>query len=102
LETAVTENPALSQHLRIIDALGPSPIPPLVVGRHVPVDLRQAVHDLLAAMADEEDGRSHLSHARLARFASVRDADYDPIREMARMAQTVRQFGQFPPDVLNA
>jgi hypothetical protein len=38
-------------------------------------------------MAEDPSGRAVLTTGRMAGFVSVRDADYDPIRTMARRAE---------------
>jgi len=62
--------------LRVIDTIGPSPIQPLVVARHVDPDLREAIAGALVAM----DGPL-LRDALVARFVRVTDADYQSIRD---------------------
>jgi ABC-type phosphate/phosphonate transport system substrate-binding protein len=38
-------------------------------------------------MSADASGRAVLAEGRMAAFVPVRDADYDPIREMARRAE---------------
>jgi ABC-type phosphate/phosphonate transport system substrate-binding protein len=44
---------------------------------------------MLLQLHEDEEGRAVLRLGHLARFATVRDEDYDPIRHMARRAQDV-------------
>ena len=89
LEWAVREQRKISEHLRVIETLGPSPIPPWVISRSVPADLRCAIRALLLAMHRDPFGMMILNQGRIARFIVSDDRDYDPIREMARVAAPV-------------
>jgi phosphonate transport system substrate-binding protein len=86
LEWALRKRPFLAPHLRIIDTIGPSPIPPLVIQKGLPSDLKQTIRQLLLKMHEEENGRSILNSGQLARFVEVHDQDYDPIRKMNQVA----------------
>ena len=86
LEMEVAIDPALATRIRIIDSFGPSPIPPWVVSMNMPLTTRQAVLELLIHMESDVQGRTILNRALMARFVSVDDHDYDPIRKMARIA----------------
>ena len=86
LETEFERRPELRAQLRIIDQMGPSPIPPWVVQTRLPAELRQGLRTRLLDMQADPAGRAALALGGLARFAAVTDADYDPIREMERLA----------------
>jgi phosphonate transport system substrate-binding protein len=82
-------DPSLERRLRILDRFGPSPSPPWVVARTVPRELRAALREALLAMSSDPRGRAVLSSGLARRFAAVRDADYHPIRRMARESERV-------------
>jgi phosphonate transport system substrate-binding protein len=90
LEAVLAQQPALAAQLRTIDVIGPSPMPPWVVSQRLPVALRQAVRHTLVRMADDPVGAALLQAAQIARFAPVRDADYDPVRQLLAQAATVQ------------
>jgi phosphonate transport system substrate-binding protein len=90
LEQALIEQPDLDEQIRRIDILGPSPIPPWVISKKAPADLKRGLQQILLGMHQDEKGREILSQALMARFALVNDQDYDPIRQMAALAQKVR------------
>jgi phosphonate transport system substrate-binding protein len=77
--------------IRVIETLGPSPIPPVVVSRSVRPALRQALE---SALLDLE-----LGLGPAARFVRVTDADYDPIRRMARGAAQLAAWTLEPSDL---
>jgi phosphonate transport system substrate-binding protein len=89
LELQSLAEPQLINDIRVIASLGPSPIPPWVVGTHVPSHVRGAVRRLLLEMHTDAEGQRLLARTQLARFVAVSDADYDPIRELLRHAEQV-------------
>jgi phosphonate transport system substrate-binding protein len=89
LEWELALRPEIGDQIRIIDALGPSPIPPWVVSTAVPTEIRHQLRRLLVGLHEEEHGRSILALGQLARFTAVTDEDYDPIRRMAKEAEGV-------------
>jgi phosphonate transport system substrate-binding protein len=89
LEWAVQEQPEISELLRVIETLGPSPIPPWVTSKSVPTHRRRAIRSLLLDMHRDPCGRMTLNEGRIARFVASHDRDYDPIRRMAQAAEPV-------------
>jgi phosphonate transport system substrate-binding protein len=87
LETENARRPELGRALRIVASIGPSPIPPVVVARALDPGLRSRLREAFVTMALEADGRAILADGGIARFVSVEDADYEPIREMVRRAR---------------
>ncbi len=81
LETELRARPHLASQIRIIAALGPSPIPPVVVQRRLPLALRRALRQSFATMHDDPTGRAILDEAHIAHFTLIEDADYDPLRQ---------------------
>ena len=89
LELEIAADPTIEDQLRVIDTWGPSPIPPWTIQESVPEDLRKSIQGVLLHMHHEVEGRAILAKGLIMRFALVDDADYDPIREMARLAEGV-------------
>jgi len=89
LEWLIAERRELEEQIRVIDSLGPSPIPPWVISKRLPASLRSELRALLLCLHMDTRGRGMLGRAGLARFAAAQDDDYDPIREMAKMAEKV-------------
>jgi len=89
LEWELARDPALAGRIRLIETLGPSPIPPLVVSTRLPPDLRDDLRRLLLALPETVEGRAVLAAGCLSHFAPVVDHDYDPVRRMADLATTV-------------
>ena len=90
LEQEYRRDPAIRAPVRILETLGPSPIPPWVVLRSLSPDLRRTLRELLLGMHRDPDGRAVLDKGHMTRFAHVEDTGYDTIRDMARVADSVR------------
>ncbi|HEY3230630.1 MAG TPA: PhnD/SsuA/transferrin family substrate-binding protein [Roseiflexaceae bacterium] len=89
LETELQHHPEIATYIRVIATLGPSPIPPWVVLRSVPEEVRTALRTVLLQMHIEPRGHALLATARIARFEQVDDRAYDAIRRMTRQAANV-------------
>jgi phosphonate transport system substrate-binding protein len=86
LETELRRDPSLAERIRRIEIIGPSPIPPWVVNRHLAPDLRDRLRRAFLTMHEDSRGQDILAAGDYARFTAVTDQDYDPVREMARLA----------------
>lgn len=89
LEWLSSQRSALRDQLRIIDSIGPSPIPPWVISKKLPDDLRSQIRQTLLHLHLSTRGRAVLKRAQIARFIVAHDRDYDPIRRMVRKAERV-------------
>lgn len=89
LELELVVRPQLKSQLRVIDSLGPSPIPPWVVATTVPPELREAIRHAFWHMHTTPAGRTILKQGQIMKMVRVEDRDYDSIREMARAAAQV-------------
>ncbi len=83
LAIELRNHPELAEQIRVAEVLGPSPIQPVAVSRRVPHDLREAIGEILVAMADDLPVRERLSEALVERFVPVDAGLYDDIRMMA-------------------
>ena len=82
-------DPAIHPRIRILERLGPSPMPPWVVLRSLPQDLHSSLRETLLGMHRDPKGQTVLAGCHLTRFAPVEDSDYDAIRHMAQLAAPV-------------
>ncbi len=84
--------PALEEQLRVLETLGPSPIPPWAVFSSLPADLEKQLRALLLHMHETDAGRAALAAGDLARFVPAEDADYDFVRSvLATVGQDSRK-----------
>lgn len=90
MDMALREQPQLAGQLRIIETLGPSPVPPWVIHKSTPAPLRQAILQALTRMHLVPAGQQVLALGEMARFETAVDAQYDPLRQMLRAAQHIQ------------
>lgn len=90
LAMALHEDPTLAAQIRIIEALGPSPIPPWVIHKSVPAPLRQSIRQALMQLPHTPAGREILSLGEMVGFETAVDAHYDRLRQMLAAAEHVQ------------
>lgn len=93
LDYALRRWPGLARRLRVIESLGPGPIPPWVVSLALPQDLRRLMGELLRTMHLDPEGRRALNQGDLSRFVDATDGDYQAIRDVAREARWAAPTG---------
>ncbi len=79
----------LADEIRVIETIGPSPIPPWVISKKLPDSCRSEIRQTLLDLHVSASGQAILESAQIARFVCADDRDYDPIRRMARNAAAV-------------
>jgi phosphonate transport system substrate-binding protein len=89
LDWLFAESKKIAERIRVIDTLGPSPIPPWVISQSVSETLRRDLRALLLGMERSPRGARILACGRIERFTESLDSDYDPIRRMAKTAERV-------------
>jgi phosphonate transport system substrate-binding protein len=89
LEWLISQRGDLAAELRVIDTIGPSPIPPWVICKNLPDSFRSEIRQTLLDLRLSAPGQAVLERAQIAQFVYADDRDYDPIRRMARNAAAV-------------
>ncbi len=89
MDSALRDDPELANQIRIIETLGPSPIPPWVIHKSVPASLRQSTRQALTQMHLTQAGREILALGQMARFETAVDTHYDAIRQMLQAAELI-------------
>jgi ABC-type phosphate/phosphonate transport system substrate-binding protein len=82
LDVFLARNRAGAAQLRVIDMLGPSSIPPIVIARTVEKALKHQVQQVLLTMHEDPLAAGILHAGAIDRFVRVSDEDYQDIREM--------------------
>lgn len=90
LAIELRDHPELAEHLRVVEALGPSTIQPVAVSRRVPEDLRETIRDVLVTMPEDAGMRERLGAGLIERFAAVDADSYDDIRMMLDACERAR------------
>ena len=75
--------------LRVLERLGPAPVPPVVLLNGDP-GLARRLQAALVGLAADDAGRHALALGLVDRFAEVEDADYDVVRAMDERAHSGR------------
>lgn len=89
LEWLIAGRRDLAEQIRVVESLGPSPIPPWVISKRLSASLRGELRSLFLCMHMDPHGRGMLARAGFERFVAAADRDYDPIRHMAKKAEQV-------------
>jgi phosphonate transport system substrate-binding protein len=92
LETEISRSPDISRQIRVVDTLGPSPIPPWVISKDLPGTIKDSIRRLFVEMHEDQEGAEILQEGMITRFVTVSDRDYDPIREMEHTAAWVENL----------
>lgn len=87
LAIELRDHPDLVARVRVIEALGPATIQPIVAARQVSVALRDDLRAALCALGDDPGLRDALDYGYIARFVPIEDAAYDDIRAMVATAE---------------
>jgi phosphonate transport system substrate-binding protein len=87
LAIELRDHPDLRGKLKVIVALGPAGIQPVVAASRLPDSLKADVRAVLLDMGDDPAARATLAHGFVERFVPVGDEDYDDVREMLVAAE---------------
>lgn len=90
LDNELAQRPGLSDQIRVIETLGPSPIPPWVISRKLPLRMRQQLKRVLLEMDADPLGRALLAGDQLSRFVAVNATDYNLIRNVERTVAGIK------------
>jgi ABC-type phosphate/phosphonate transport system substrate-binding protein len=90
LEAELRRIPALETEIRIVKTIGPSPMPPWVVHKSVPAELRGAIANVLLEMHGDPDGHGILEQWGVSHFTAAEHSSYQSIQAMARGAEDVK------------
>ncbi len=90
LDLRQRQQPDVANRLRIVETLGPNPMPPWVVGTHVAPADRAALRRTLLQMHETVGGQAVLAELPISRFAPMQDRDYDPVRQVLRVVERMQ------------
>ena len=89
LDVFLSQHSDIATKLRIIDMLGPSSIPPVVVSKSLDNDLKCRLREALIMMHLDPEATRGLHTGLIERFVVVTDDDYQDIRAMFARVQGV-------------
>ncbi len=87
LDVFLSQHAEVATKLRIIDMLGPSSIPPVVVSKSLNTDLKCRIQEVFMTMHQDPDAARGLHAGLIERFVLVTDDDYRDIRTMYARVQ---------------
>jgi phosphonate transport system substrate-binding protein len=82
LALAQRQQPYLQTQIKVIDALGPSTIQPVVARGDLPDAFKADVQSALLALDTDDEARATLERCGFAEFVALADSAYDDIRMM--------------------
>ena len=88
LAIEMRDHPEVTNHLKVIDALGPSTIQPVAVSKRFDEDFRNAVRTVLLDFDATPEGLEILALGAVAKWVSVAPGDYDDIRRMIEACES--------------
>jgi phosphonate transport system substrate-binding protein len=88
LDFTLRHHPEIAAQLRIIDTLGPSTIPPVVVAARLDITIKQQIKEALLTIHQDQFFAQRLHEGVIERFTTVEDTHYDDIRRMYKQVQT--------------
>lgn len=89
LDVLLSQYTDIATKLRIIDMLGPSSIPPVVVSKSLDKELKCRIREVFINMHQDPDATRGLRQGLIERFVVVADDDYQDIRTMFARVQEV-------------
>src|SRR2546421_4375677 len=89
LDVLFANDSRVAAELRVIDMLGPSSIPPVVIARRVDAGLKRAIGEALLSMHNDLLAARALAAGDIERFVQVSDEDYWDIRMIRDRAGAV-------------
>ncbi len=89
LDVMRARDKGLAARLRVIDMLGPSSIPPVVVSTRMGREVKCRIQEALITMHLDEYGAKGLKEGLIERFVVVMDEDYGDLRMMLERVEEV-------------
>ncbi|QBD82599.1 transporter substrate-binding domain-containing protein [Ktedonosporobacter rubrisoli] len=87
LAVMLRQDSDLAARVRVIEALGPSPIPPVVISKSLDVSFRDRLRTALLNMHNDPSYASALRFGEIERFVPVTDTSYQHIHDMFTFVQ---------------
>lgn len=87
LDVWLKQQPELAQHVRVIDMLGPSTIPPIVAATRLGSQTIHTIQMIVCDMHRNSQAVERLHSGLIERFVPVMDRHYDDVRHMFKQVQ---------------
>jgi phosphonate transport system substrate-binding protein len=94
LAMELRDHPGLADRIRVIEALGPSTIQPVIASTALSESARSQLRAAFADLDPQAPGlREHLAFGLIERWTAMTDADYDAMRARERDIETLGEQG---------
>lgn len=90
LEMELRRRPDRTNAFRVIEQIGPKPMPPVAASTQLDDAHRQVLSEALLTMHTDPSAATILKQAGVRRFATVVDSDYNPIRYIMQAQQEAK------------
>ncbi len=87
LDVILRRDAQLAARIRVVDTLGPSAIPPVIVAKRLDPAIKRALQEMLVTMHNDPFSAQILQEGGIERFVLVDDECYDDIRHMFASVQ---------------
>ncbi len=87
LDVVLQRDAQLAARIRVVDMLGPSAIPPIVVAKRLDPAIKRALQEMLITLHHDPFSAQVLREGGIERFVPVQDECYDDIRHMLMRVQ---------------
>ncbi len=84
LEQELRDSPELSNHLRVVESIGPCPMPPVVAAKHLGLAFTDSLQSAL--LQPDTELQAAMNRARIQRYVAVQSEDYAVIGRMYDVA----------------
>jgi phosphonate transport system substrate-binding protein len=82
LAVELQQRPELAEDVRVIDTIGPSPMPPIIAAGRLPSILKHDIRQVLLGLHQNQALRELFISGCIERFTEVDDGHYDAIRQV--------------------
>ncbi|SRR6266487_1138433 len=90
LDVLRSRDERLAASLRVVDMLGPSSIPPLVVSKTIDKEMKRRMQETLITMHLNDCGAKWLQEGLIEQFVVVADEDYGDLRRMLERVEKAK------------
>lgn len=87
LDVLLRRDAEAAAQIRVIDMLGPSTIPPVVVAKSVDAELKRQIQEALVTLHHDDHAVSQLHKGSIERFVPITNEHYQDIRDMVLRVQ---------------
>lgn len=89
-EAFILKNPELAKHLKIVERFGPYPVPPIIIRKQIPEQIKDKIQMVFLGMNQDEKGKSILKSMAIERFSAPDGASYQKIEQIKQFIKEAK------------